>query len=152
MDNLIAPYKHQILIAARILIALMFVESCADKLLHWDFYMQEMTAKKIPLAPLALAAAITVEFLGSIALVTGVGIRVGTLALAGYAFIVNFFYFDFWNQVDVAAIMGRKEFLKNLAVVGGLLVFTAIGNDKNALSKSNTEKQRNRAQTPGVNG
>jgi hypothetical protein len=42
--------------------------------------------------------------------------------------VVSFFYFDFWNQIDVAAVMARKEFLKNIAVVGGLLVVMAINN------------------------
>lgn len=121
------PLQFWVIFAARILLSLMFIESCADKLMHWDFYVGEIAAKHIPFPPLALGAAALTEFVGSITLITGFGIRLGTFALAGYTFIVNFYYFDFWNQVDIAAIMARKEFLKNLAVVGGLLVLTAIG-------------------------
>lgn len=127
--------QAQIVFAARILLSLMFIDSCADKLMHWDFYVGETAAKHIPLPPFALSLAALAEFLGSVALITGIGIRFGTFALAGYTFIVNFYYFDFWNQVDVAAIMARKEFLKNIAVVAGLLVFTAIGADRYILHK-----------------
>ena len=127
--------QAQIVFAARILLSLMFIESCADKLMHWDFYVSETTTKHIPFPTLALGAAALTEFLGSVALITGIGIRFGAFALAGYTFIVNFYYFDFWNQVDVAAIMARKEFLKNIAIVAGLLVFTAIGADRYTLNK-----------------
>jgi putative oxidoreductase len=118
--------QEQIIFFARLLLALMFVESYWDKLMHWDFYLAETTAKHVLFPAFALAAAVLVEFLGSLALITGIGLRSAVLALACYTFIVNFYCFNFWDQTGVAATMARKEFLKNLAVVGGLLVFTAI--------------------------
>lgn len=135
-------FQSRLLFACRILMALMFMESFADKLMHWDVYVSETAAKHIPFPPLALGAAALTELLGSLALITGLGIRFGTLALAGYTFIVNFYYFDFWNQAEVAAIMARKEFLKNIAVVGGLLVFTAIGADRYTLHKKNKSDEK----------
>jgi putative oxidoreductase len=121
-------FQANVIFAARLLLSLMFIESCADKILHWDFYLAETAAKNIPFPMLALSSAALVEFLGSVALITGVGIRLGALALAGYTVIVSFFYFDFWNQADPAAIMARKEFLKNLAVAGGLLILCGKAN------------------------
>ena len=118
---------HVIMIMGRILLAVMFIESCVDKFLHWDFYVQETAAKHIPFPSIALALAAITEFAGSISLLTGMGIFYAAFALAGYIFVVNFFYFDFWNQIDTPAIMARKEFLKNLAVIGGLM-FAAISN------------------------
>ena len=41
--------------------------------------------------------------------------------LIAYVVIVNFIYFDFWRHEGDEAIMLRKEFLRNLSVVGGLV-------------------------------
>ncbi len=118
--------NQRIIFAARIIISLMFIESFADKLLHWDFYMAELQNKAIPLPALALGAAVITELLGSVALVTGFGLCYAALALAGYTIVVTFIYFDFWNQLDSAAVMARKEFLKNFAVAGGLMLLVAL--------------------------
>lgn len=127
--------RSAIIWIARLLLASMFIESFLDKVMHWDFYLNETIAKHVFFPAFSLGAAVLVEALGSFALLTGVGIRTFTLALAVYTLIVNFYYFDFWHQVEPAAIMARKEFLKNLAVIAGLLVFTAIGADRNAQEK-----------------
>jgi putative oxidoreductase len=115
-----------ILLVARIMLSLMFIESAVDKLMRWDFFVAEVGQMGIPFGGLSLVTATVVEILGSIMLLSGFGIRFGALALAAYTIIVSFFYFDFWNQADIAAIMARKEFLKNIAVAGGLLVFAVI--------------------------
>jgi putative oxidoreductase len=123
----LASSRDKIIWLARLLLASMFIESFLDKALHWNFYLSETSAKQILFPVFSLGAAVLVEFFGSLALLTGIGIRTLTIALAVYILVVNFYYFDFWNQADIAATMARKDFLKNLAVIGGLLVFTAIG-------------------------
>ncbi len=110
----------------RMLMAVMFIESAIDKSLHWHFYLQETTQQGIPFPALALAMAIAVEVLGSIALLTRFQLPLAALMLAGYVFVLNFFYFDFWNLSGQEAIGLRKEFLKNLAVVAGLLAFILV--------------------------
>lgn len=124
--------NNRLCYAARLLVCLMFLESGIDKALHWQTYLAETTAKGIPLPALALAAALATELLGSIALITDIGLRFAAAALAAYIFAVNFFYFDFWNQEGIAAIMARKEFLKDLAVVGALCLLAHPASGKDA--------------------
>ncbi len=107
----------------RVLMAAMFLESAVDKMLHWPQYMAEVAAHNIPLPPVALLAATLVELAGSAALLFGFALAPALLALAAYTLIVNFFYFDFWALPMPEAVMARKEFLKNLAVAGGLLAY-----------------------------
>lgn len=118
--------KPVLLWLPRLMLAAMYVESGVDKLLHWAAYVNEVAAHGIPLAPLSLALAVSVEILGSAALLAGVWLTPALLALAVYTLIVNFFYFDFWAMVDPASLMARKEFLKNIAVAGGLLSWLAL--------------------------
>ena len=102
-------------------LALMFVESAIDKALNFTFYVHQAADIGIPFPPMAIAAALFVEIAGGLALVTGIALAPCLLALAAYTLIVNFFYFDFWNMADSAAIGARKEFLKNIAVASGLV-------------------------------
>lgn len=118
--------KPVLLWLPRLMLAAMYVESGVDKLLHWTAYVNEAAAHGIPLAPLSLALAVSVEILGSAALLAGVCLTPALLALAVYTLIVNFFYFDFWAMAEPASLMARKAFLKNIAVAGGLLSWLAL--------------------------
>lgn len=82
----------------------------------------------MPLPELMLGSAIIVEALGAIALLTGLAwIFIPAVnALMIYTFVVNFVYFDFWNAEGMDAVMGRKNFLKNLAVIGGLVCLSFV--------------------------
>lgn len=107
----------------RLLISAMFLESGFDKLFNWSRYEIEVASHHIPWPAAALLAAMLTEFFGSAALLTGVALAPALLALALYTLIINAVYFDFWNQTGLAAVVSRKEFLKNLAVAGGLLAY-----------------------------
>lgn len=111
----------------RLLMAAMFIESFVDKLLHWNRYAAETASLGIPLPAVALGLAVATEIFGSIALISGKWIGLGALALAGYVFVLGFFYFDFWNKEGIDALMARKEFLKDFAVVAGLLLIALQG-------------------------
>ena len=127
MQNIAPQAQAWAWLLIRLLMAAMFIESAVDKILHWQFYLLETTQQGIPFPALALGSAIGVEVLGSLALLTRVQLPLAALMLAGYVFVLNFFYFDFWHVSGQEAIGLRKEFLKNLAVVAGLLAFTLFG-------------------------
>jgi putative oxidoreductase len=120
-------------IIIRLLMASMFVESYIDKLHHWDNYLEETIAKGIPFPVFGLSMAAATEVIGSTALITGVYIRLGAFILAGYVFVLGFFYFDFWNLDGLAATMALKEFLKDFAVIAGLLLIAVMGMDNKFL-------------------
>lgn len=138
MSALLARHEDKIILFARFLMALMFIESIVDKLIHWDFYVSETATKGIPLAAIALGLAVATEIFGSIALLTGKFIRLGAFLLAGYVFVLGFFYFDFWNLEGTNAIMARKEFLKDLAVIAGLFLFVVMGAGRFRLGYKNS--------------
>ncbi len=120
--RLIARFDHKLWFV-RVLMAAMFLESAVDKIWHWSNYTAEVAAHHIPLPMVALSLAACVEVAGSAALLTGFALAPALLALAAYTICINFFYFDFWNLPMPEAIMARKEFLKNLAVAGGLIAY-----------------------------
>lgn len=121
-DSRIRPLDHKLWFV-RIPIAAMFMESGLDKLLDLQTSITDVASHGVPFPQLATCAAALIEMVGSAALLSGVAMTPALIALAGYTLVVNVFYFDFWAQPMPQAIMARKEFLKNLAVAGGLLAY-----------------------------
>ncbi len=105
----------------RLSVVSVFLESGIDKLLNWNVYIGQVAEQGMPFPPLSLAAATAVELCGSFVLLTGIFLWPGILALCAYTFMTNLFFFDFWNATGIDAVMGRKEFLKNIALIGGIL-------------------------------
>ena len=108
------------------LIAVMFLESGIDKLVNRATYLADVTAHHIPLPAVSLSLVTLVELAGGLAVLLGFAVVPALIALGLYTLVVNFIYFDFWAQPMPGAVMARKEFLKNLAVVGGLWIW-ALG-------------------------
>ena len=109
-------------IIARLLLSAMFVESFIDKMLNWHMYMQQVADKGIPFPAAGLAIAAAVECFGSLTLITGRFMWAGAFVLAAYTFALGFIYFDFWHMDGLAAVLARKQFLKDFSVIGGLLL------------------------------
>lgn len=56
-----------------------------------------------------------------------IGARWFALLLALYTIPATYLFHDFWNLTDVAKIEAQNHFLKNLAILGGLLLVVGIG-------------------------
>ncbi len=107
----------------RLLIAAMFLESGIDKVLNRSTFLSDVTAHHVPLPAVSLTLVTLVELGGGVAVLLGLAVVPALVALGLYTLVVNFVYFEFWAQPMPGAVMARKEFLKNLAVVGGLWIW-----------------------------
>lgn len=105
----------------RLLIVWMFVESAFDKARRFTYFTAEARHHNIPYPSAAIGLALAVEIAGSISLLTGQFTLVALVGLSLYVLVLNFVYFAFWDFTGETAITDRKDFLKNLAVAGGLL-------------------------------
>ncbi|MCB0893335.1 MAG: DoxX family protein [Propionibacteriaceae bacterium] len=78
------------------------------------------------LAEPAVRANGAIMVLGGAAVLTGLGSRVGALAVAGAMVPTALSAHSFWNDTDPKAkAANRIQFLKNLGMVGGLLAVAA---------------------------
>jgi putative oxidoreductase len=129
----------------RVLLALPFVLSGASKL--WDVAgTAAIVAAKftVPAFAAGLAAQAetatgmqtpqlltilfgVVEILAALMLIFNFGTRLGALALIVLVAVATFYVHDFWNQTGSGRIDNLFHALKNLSLVGGLLVFFALG-------------------------
>ena len=101
----------------RLLVACIFATSAYSKAFFWAGNMEYMNGKHLPMPGLLLAAALAVETLGSLCLVSGFLARPAAFAVFLYMIPVTVLLHDF---------MGT-HFQKNLGIMGGLLMIAAYG-------------------------
>ncbi|MDQ2948595.1 MAG: DoxX family protein [Acidobacteriota bacterium] len=111
-----------LLIIGRILLALIFLISGFGKIAHWAGNESMMAAKGIPLAAVALAIAVVFEIVGGLSLFTGYFARWGALALFLYLIPVSLTIHNFWAVPEAERQNQMIHFLKNVSIMGGLLV------------------------------
>lgn len=110
---------------SRVLICLIFIQGALGKLLGWSGQAAYMAQHGIkPVAPL-LAAATVIEVVGVLSLLVGYQARLIAFVMAMYLVVVSVLLHDFWSPS--ASMLAQTEFLKNMAIVGGLLMITAYG-------------------------
>jgi len=70
---------------------------------------------------------LTIEIGGSVALITGFGARIAALILAVFTLVASFFFHAYWAVPADQQLVTQLLFMKNIAVVGGLLTLAAWG-------------------------
>jgi putative oxidoreductase len=112
---------------ARWFIAAEFLVAVNGKIFGWDGQAAYMARHGMHFITPLLGAALAIELLGSICLVTGFQARRAAAVMAVYLAIVSIQLHDFWNQTGDAAGMNQTHFFKNLGMIGGLLMIAAYG-------------------------
>ncbi len=113
--------------AGRILLSLIFLVSGVGKFLDWSGNVAYAEQNGLFAIPVLLAIAGIIEIVGALSLITGLYARVGALALFGLLAVISVVFHDFWTLSGFEAQMQLTQFLKNLAVMGGLLYIVVTG-------------------------
>ena len=116
----------------RFLLAFIFLFSGARKIMGYQATLAYMQSKGVfpamdiagyPLVEVLLMATIALEILGGLMLITGIGSRFAALALAAFTLVAGSLFHDFWTITDAVKYQNElNHFLKNLAIIGGLLI------------------------------
>ena len=119
--------QHLAALAGRILLAVIFLISGFGKITGYDGTAGYMAAKGLPMIGVLLPLTILTELGGGIALVAGFKARWVALLLAGFTLLAAIIFHDFW-AAEAAQKMGQQiNFLKNVAITGGMLMVFAFG-------------------------
>ena len=109
----------------RVALGLIFIVSGLGKLAGWRGTVGYAGSKGVPEILLAIATAL--ELLGAVSVVVGFKARWGALALLIFLVPVTLVFHNFWAYEGQEQKMQMINFLKNLAIMGGLLEFSAAG-------------------------
>ena len=120
---------------ARIAICLIFAQAVLGKMFGWEGQAAYMAQHGISAITPLLAAALAIELIGVVCLLVGYQARLAALVMAGYVCVVSVMLHDFWSPraSEMAQMLAQTEFMKNMAIVGGLLMITAHGPGKFSL-------------------
>lgn len=111
----------------RVLLAAIFITSGFTKLADPAAAVGYMSSAGVPNADVLVYVAGAAELLGGLALAVGFLARLAPLGLFATLVAINFYFHDFWNMEGADAQMQMVQFMKNLAIMGGLLMLVAHG-------------------------
>jgi putative oxidoreductase len=120
-------FQSPLSLAARILMALLFLPEGINKLAGFSGTARYIQAAGLPWPELGAAQAIVLEVGGSLALLAGFQTRRVALGMAVFTVLTGFFFHKFWAvPVDQAGLQ-HIMFFKNMAIAGGLCMLAAFG-------------------------
>lgn len=111
----------------RVLLALMFVLAGFSKIGGFEGTAGYIASKGLPVATALAALTIVLEIVGGLALMVGYKARWAALLLAGFTLLATLIFHNFWAMPAEQQMMQYLMFMKNLSVIGGLLMVFALG-------------------------
>lgn len=118
------PVNRLGLVLGRILISAIFVISGAQQVTHFSTGASSMRQAGLPMASVLLAISIAIELGAGLLLLTGFKARYAALLLAAWLVPVTLVFHNFWAYSGAEQHGQAIHFLKNLAILGGLLCFS----------------------------
>lgn len=118
-------------LVARILLSAIFIKSGIDKIMDPAGTQAYMQQYGMPFAGMILIPTILVLLMGGLSVLLGYKARLGALLLVGFLIPASLiFHTDFSQKIQVI------QFMKNLGLMGGLLMVFAYGPGHLSLDES----------------
>lgn len=125
------------------LCAIFLTSAVANKILNFSGTAQYMASKGMPLPELMLVGAIVFLIAGSLSLILGYHARVGAVLLLVFLLLATWYFHDFWNLDDPAQARSQQiQFMKNLALMGAMLIIATNGIGIASLDARRTREKR----------
>lgn len=137
LDRTAVATNDILLLIGRLILAAMFVISGWGKLTNIDGFATYLTNRVgLPAGyPLAVLAAV-VEFLGAVAVIVGVKTRWAALSLVIFTLIAAFLAHRYWSFPADQVTNQYNHFMKNITIIGGLLILFVTGPGRLSLDRA----------------
>lgn len=119
--------QNTLVLIGRVLLSFIFVLSGYGKITGWPDTEAYMASKGMLFVPFFLGAAIVLELGGGLLVALGYRARLGALALVVFVVTTTLIFHDFWALAGPERQLQTIMFLKNLSMLGGLLLVVAHG-------------------------
>ena len=120
-------------LVARVLLALLFIISGFGKIGGFEGTAGYIASKGLPFPQLMAAGAIAVELGAGLLLLVGYKARWAAMAIFLFMIPTTLIFHNFWSAPPDQAMMEQIGFLKNVSIMGGLLMVWAFGPGRLAL-------------------
>ena len=108
----------------RVLLALYFLLPGVMKFVAWDSHVALMSKHDMSFIPFLLATAGVFQIVAALALIVNRYTAIFAFLLAGLVLLINFNLHDFWNFENLERAHEQQNFVKNLAIFGGLVLLS----------------------------
>jgi putative oxidoreductase len=115
------------LLVGRILLGAIFMVSGIAKLVDPGGAVGYMNQQGVPAADVLVYVAGLAEVAGGLSIISGFLTRVGAIGLVVFLAITIGYFHDFWNLADPERKTQMVQFMKDLSIIGGLLLLVAEG-------------------------
>lgn len=133
----------------RILLAAIFLWSAYSDITNYQGMLGAMTAVGMPAGQIGLPIAIAGKLLGGLSILVGCYTRLGAVILILFLLPATYYFHAFWKVPAEQAHMQAINFMKNLGLIGGLLMIVASGAGGLSLDRARGRKRRARS-TPAA--
>jgi putative oxidoreductase len=120
-------YANPTMFLGRVFLALLFVVSGIGKITGYAGTAAVMASKGLPMVDILLPLTIAVELGGGLLLALGWKARWAAAALFLFLIPTTLIFHQFWGIDPKLVQMQKIHFLKNVAIMGGMLMVLAIG-------------------------
>ncbi|MBR8235792.1 DoxX family protein [Burkholderia sp. AU42008] len=119
--------KDELLLAARVLMMILFVLFGWQKLTGFSGTVAYMASTGNPAPELAAAIAVAIELGGGVLIAIGFYTRPLALAFAAYTLATALIGHRYWALQGMEQYMAMINFYKNVSIIGGLLLLALSG-------------------------
>jgi putative oxidoreductase len=118
------------------LIVIFLMSAVGNKIPNFGSTAKYMASEGVPMAPLLLVGAIVFLIVGSLSILVGYKARIGATLLLVFLVLATYWFHDFWTVEEAGAKqMQTIAFMKNLALMGAMLMIIARGPGKPSLDR-----------------
>jgi len=115
-----------ILVVGRIFLSAFILLSGVTKILRNKMMVEYAMSKKMPMPYAAIALAALIELAGGISVLIGFHARIAAAILIVYLIPTTLIFHNFWAASGAEKQNQAVHFMKNVAIMGGLLILASI--------------------------
>ncbi len=119
--------QNFLVLLSRICICSIYLWAGWAKIADWKGTIAYMKSKNFPWISLMLPAAIIFQIAGGLSLLLGIYCRLGALLLIIFTIPAMIKMHNFWQVDDTMRTIEKTLFMKDIAIVGGLLAIFILG-------------------------
>lgn len=135
-----SQYSNSVVpLIGRILLCLIFLVSGISKIFNFGPTASHMGNVGLPMPEILLVVTIVIEVIGGLMILLGWGVRWAGLIIFLWLIPTTFLFHAFWDVPADRMRMEMNAFMKNIAIMGGMLYLWAFGSGPFSLDNSRSK-------------
>ena len=135
MTTALDSKQDAVALIGRVLLALIFVVSGYGKISGFEGVTAFIASKGLPMPAVVAALTIMLELVGGLLILSGWKSRWVALLIFLWLIPTTVVFHAFWAAEPAQAMAQQSQFLKNVSIMGGMLLLVAFGPGRYSIGK-----------------